>query len=104
MKTYNHSCSETTGKSTNRSYSNAGEALDDATIADLPAMKISHMTNDELVRVIRAARLPKFNAASSANLEFYDSNTLVRLACLARHCCRNRMTASDSRLSVPGAK
>lgn len=102
MKTYDH---PTKGRSTIRSFSNAGEALDDATIADLPAREISQMPDDELVRVIRAARLPKFNAASSANLEFYDSNTLVRLACLARHCCRNRMTASHSRLSVvPGEK
>lgn len=85
---------ETKGRSTVRSLSSAGEALDAATIADLPVMKISHMTDDELVRVIRAARLPKFNAASSSNLEFYDSKTLVRLACLAQHCCRNRMTAS----------
>lgn len=104
MQTYEHPCLETKGRPTIRSFSKAGEALDDATIADLSATKISHMTDDELVRVIRAARLPKFNTASSANLELYDSSTLVRLACLARHCCRNRVTSNMRLALVPGAK
>jgi hypothetical protein len=76
------------------------EALDDATIADLSAMKISQMTRDELVRVIKAARLPQLNSATGEHLELYDRRTLERLIFLARRCCRHRTAAAPSRSSV----
>src|SRR5512140_2758005 len=78
----------------------AAEALDDAMIADLSALKISQMTRDEFVRMIRAARLPQLNSATGEHLELYDRRTLERLAFLARRCCRNRTKASPSLPSV----
>lgn len=96
MQTYDYPCQEANDRSTIRSLLNAREALDEATIADLPAMKISHMTDDELVRVIRAARILQLKCASDEHLDYYDRTTLERLAYLARRCCRNRTTASRS--------
>lgn len=96
MQTYDYPCLDAKGRSTICSFSNAGEALDDATIADLSAMKISHMTDDELVRVIRAARMLQLTGASDEHLEYYDRITLERLVHLARRCCRNRTTASPA--------
>lgn len=77
------------------SSSGGEEALDDATIAEMSTAKFSYMTREELVRIIRAARLPQLNSARNEQLEFYDHRTLLRLACLAQHCCRNRMSASQ---------
>jgi len=77
------------------------EALDDETIADFSPVTISRMTPDELVRVIRASRLP-LTAASDERLEFHDRKTLERLAHLARRCCHHRATAvQSSRPVVP---
>jgi len=83
-----------------RSSPNAAEALDDTTIANLSAITISQVTRDELVRVIRAARLPLVCGATDGQLEFHDRSTLERLVYLARHCCRNRATDLQSRRSV----
>lgn len=83
-------------KQVDRSFSKGAEALDDATIGDLSLDTISQMTRDELVRVIKAARLPLLSAASADHLEFHDRQTLERLVHLARRCCHNRMTASRS--------
>jgi len=62
------------------------EALDPATIAELPARQIPHMTGQELHRVIRAARTP----AALARVDYLDRGTKERLAHLARLSCRNR--------------
>lgn len=64
------------------------EALDSATVAELPAKRISQMTESELHRVIRAARIP----AASTRLKYLDRATKERLAHLACLSCRNRNT------------
>jgi hypothetical protein len=85
---------ETTMSPTARSFPGAAEVLDDATIADLSAIKITHMTPDELMRVIRASRLPLLTAASDEHLEFTGRKTLELLVYLAQCCCRKRTSAS----------
>ena len=76
------------------------QELDDARIAELSAIEISQMIHDELVRVIRAARLLRFACANDEHMEYYDRSTLERLVYLARRCCRNRTSASRSQRSV----
>ncbi|HTI52233.1 MAG TPA: hypothetical protein VL475_14820 [Planctomycetaceae bacterium] len=76
------------------------EMLDDAKIAALSRITIAQMNRDELLRVIRASRLPLLTTTSDEHLEFHDRNTLERLVYLARRCCRNRSAASQSRRSV----
>jgi len=73
-----------------------GEALDDAKIANLSLLQISQMAGDELVRVIRASRLPLLTTASDEHLEFHDRKTLERLVHLGRRCCHHRTTAAPS--------
>ncbi len=81
------------------------DVWDDATIADLSPLTISRMDCDELVRVIRDARLRNLTSASDEQLEYYDRKTLELLVYLARRCCRNRMTLSPSRGTVvPGGE
>ncbi len=63
------------------------EALDDATISELSSKQISRMTQGELVRTVRAARIP----AGKLRLEYFDRATLQRLAHQARLCCRQRL-------------
>ena len=64
----------------------SGGALDPATIAELSSRQISRMTRPELVRVVRAGRLPSLGARP----ERLDRATLERLAYLARLSCRRR--------------
>ena len=67
------------------------EALDRTSIAEMSATLIDKMTHDELVRVIGASRLPTLRRADLQDrLPFYDRDTLLRLAHLARRCCQNR--------------
>ena len=66
------------------------EALDQSDVAALSPVQISRMTCEELVRIIRAARLPLVRPEIDEHLEFYDRPTLERLVYLARRCCRNR--------------
>lgn len=66
------------------------EALDIEEIANLSIGTVETMTRDELIRVICAARLPQMNLAKFCRLEQQDRTTLLRLAFLARRCCRNR--------------
>ncbi|TVS18142.1 MAG: hypothetical protein EA424_11420 [Planctomycetaceae bacterium] len=61
-----------------------------ASIAELSSSQISEMSRAELVRVVRAARLPSMQIRP----EHADRVTLERLAHLARLCCRNRQGAS----------
>lgn len=95
MKTPDHPCLETEDRSTVRSFSNAGEALDDATIGELSSTEISQMACDEMLWMIRAARLPLFPVANERRLELLDRKTLERLVYLARRCCHNRMSISQ---------
>lgn len=66
------------------------EALDVEEMANLSLRTVETMTRDELIRVIRAARLPQMNIGRFCCLEQQDRETLLRLAFLARRCCRNR--------------
>jgi hypothetical protein len=74
----------------------AMDALDQETISELPATRISEMSCDELVRVIQNAHLPFLNEETSAHLVFQDRQTLERLANLAQRCCFNRTTRPGS--------
>ena len=69
------------------------EALDDALIAGFTPVEIARMTDDELVRAIRAARLP-LRAGTDEHLAFHDRRTLERLAYLARRCCQTRTSGA----------
>lgn len=95
MIAYDHPHLKSETKPADRSVSNTADALDDTAIADLSPLHISRMTRGELVRVIKAARLPLLT--SSEHLEFRDRETLERLVHLARRCCHNRTAASQSR-------
>ena len=90
----------TNTRQTDTSSRNSANALDDATIAEFSQMTISQMTRDELIRVIRASRLPLLTAASNEHLEFHDRKTLELLVYLAQRCCRKRTTLSQSRHSL----
>lgn len=67
------------------------EALDKSTVADLSSSAIEQMTCEELVRVITAAELPQqLGRGRSLELPYGDREALLRLAHLARRCCRNQ--------------
>lgn len=67
------------------------EALDKSTVADLSSSAIDQMTCEELVRVIIAAELPQYLGRwRSFELPYGDRAALLRLAHLARRCCRNQ--------------
>jgi len=67
------------------------DALDDAIIGDMSVDLIDHMTRDELVRVILAAKLPTLTADDMDwRLPMYECETLRRLAYRSRQCCRYR--------------
>lgn len=102
---YDRSRLEKETRPSGNSRTNAAQALDDATIAEFSLITIAQMTRDELVQVIRASRLPLLTAACDEHLEFHDRATLERLVCLARRCCRNRTTVSQSlQTFVPGGE
>ncbi len=63
------------------------EALDDATLAELSSKHISRMTRPEMMRAVRAARIP----AARRRLEYLDRPTLERLAYQARLCAQQRL-------------
>jgi hypothetical protein len=66
------------------------EMLDKSMIAALPALAIQRMDCDELVRLIEATDLPMIRGERSRHLMNMDRNALLRLAYLARRCCRNQ--------------
>ena len=71
------------------------EALDKSDIAELSFAAINNMTCDELVRMIRVAKLPDLLCPNlDEHLPFYDHALLTRLAHLAQRCCRNHGTGS----------
>ncbi len=63
---------------------------DKEAIAALTRDQIARMTCEELVRVIRAARMALVRPEIDECLDCYDRTTLERLAFLARRCCRNQ--------------
>ncbi len=70
----------------------APAALDDSLIAGFTPVEIAQMTDAELARAIRSARLP-LSSGIDEHLEFHDRRTLERLAYLARRCCQARTAA-----------
>jgi hypothetical protein len=71
------------------------EALDKSDIAELSDATINDMTCDELVRMIRVAKLPDLLGCDlDRHLPFYDHPVLTRLAHLARQCCRKQESGS----------
>lgn len=84
-------------KSAVHSSSDALDALNDATIAGLTSIGISLMTADQLVWVIRSARLPLLRSDTGENLQLHGRQTLERLVFLARRCCQNRTSAVPCR-------
>jgi hypothetical protein len=66
------------------------DALDKRQIAELSSMQITRMTRDELIRIVRTARMELLHRDIADHIELYDRATLERLVHLARRCCRNR--------------
>ena len=67
------------------------EALDKSSVAELSAALIDSMTCDELIQVIRTAKLQTlFRPDLQQCLPFYERETLKRLAYLARQCCQHQ--------------
>lgn len=67
------------------------EAMDKSLIAELSSSAIDHMTCEELARVITAAELSRLlNRDQRFVLPLGNRETLLRLAHLARRCCRNQ--------------
>ena len=64
--------------------------LDDERIAYLTDREIAHMSRDQLVDTIRAARLPVIRKGVNRTLPHYDRETLERLVFLTRRCCHDR--------------
>lgn len=74
-----------------RESSNEVNTWDKFSVAELSADRIDHMTCDELIQVVRAADFPAlFRTDLGRRLEFLDRDVLIRLAFLARQCCRNQ--------------
>jgi hypothetical protein len=69
------------------------DALVKSDIAQLSATAINKMTCDELVRMIRVAKLPAVLCPNlDEHLPFYDRSVPMRLAHLAQRCCRVHAT------------
>jgi hypothetical protein len=60
-------------------------------VAGLSNHDISAMRREELLEVIRAARLPVVDDEDFRHVVYADREALERLAFLARRCCRNQM-------------
>jgi hypothetical protein len=62
-----------------------------SSVADLSAALLVKMQPDELISVIRAADLPgQRRSQFDRQPEQYDRCTLLRLAHIARRCCRTQ--------------
>ena len=68
----------------------ADEVLDKPLIAELSNTAIEQMTSDELRHVIAASEHPWTGRRLERRLAYCDRETLLRLAYLARRCCRNQ--------------
>ena len=62
----------------------------DRIIAELPIRSIAAMSRDDLIHLIRESQLPLIDVRTLRRLPFFDRPALVRLAHLARRCCRSR--------------
>jgi hypothetical protein len=72
-------------------WSMLGEALDKSAVAELSAETLNEMTCEELVRVIGAADLSTWLTRDRRpQLPRGDRDALLRMAFLARRCCRNQ--------------
>lgn len=60
-------------------------------VAGLSNHDISAMRREELLEVIRTARLPVVDDEDFRHMVYADRVALERLAFLARRCCRNQM-------------
>jgi hypothetical protein len=67
------------------------EALPDKDcVAALAGAQIEELERDELIRAIKAARVPFIRPSDEKRLEMYDNDTLRRLVYLSRRMCRNQ--------------
>ena len=66
------------------------EPLDKPTIAELSNGTIEEMTDGELRRLIAASGHPWRSNRLDRRLAYCDRETLIRLAYLARRCCRHQ--------------
>lgn len=66
------------------------DALNKAAVAELSPAQIDGMSRADMVRVIRAARMPLLRPDVEQHLEEYDRATLQRLVYLARRTCRHQ--------------
>jgi hypothetical protein len=75
---------------TNR-WCNPQAVLDKSMVADLSSLALERMTCEELARVICAVELPQLlDRDRNCQLPHGDREALLRLAYLARNCCRNQ--------------
>jgi hypothetical protein len=87
-----HPCEETTQPEDGtpelrgESLHETAEALGKAMIAEMPPAQISRMNRMELIRVIQGSALRLLRPEIQSRLEYYDRQTLERLAYLARRC------------------
>lgn len=72
------------------------DGMDQELVAELPSTIIAQLNGDELLRVVQSGHLPFLSVGADQHLEFYDHETLVRLANLARRCCSNRIKYAQS--------
>lgn len=63
-------------------------------IAELSDEQIESMLNPELFGLIRASEHPCNDREMERHLKYADRSTLLRLAYLARNCCRNAECAA----------
>jgi len=61
-----------------------------ADVASLWHEEIAELDDEELVQMIRAAKLPLIDEEFEKRLQFCSRETLERIAHLACHCCRNQ--------------
>lgn len=69
---------------------NVPNPLDKPTVAAFSTTQIRDMSRQDMIRAIRACRLPGVGERLGQHLKYYDRSTLQRLLYLARRCCRNQ--------------
>jgi hypothetical protein len=69
-------------------------------IAGLSDQKIESLTNAELCELIRLSEHPWSEAKMESHLSYADRCTLLRLAYLARRCCRNAESALQQQQEI----
>lgn len=75
-----------------RSNEHNARPLDSLTIAELTAASIQQMSRDELTHVVHCAEAGSPQTENPLpRIDFYDRETLERLAFMARRSCQNRV-------------